>query len=107
MPHKILITGTLRSGKTTLLNGLQNRPQFAIVPEVAQSFIKKYGYGITQEARFQDMVFAEQLRREELGVQLGKPYILCDRGTLDNIAFCQVIGVPIKPEWLELLHDRY
>lgn len=107
MAKKILVTGTLRSGKTTLLRAFQTDPQISIVREAAQDLIDIHGYEITQDPSFQDMVFNEQLRRETVAEAHNYTIILCDRGTLDNIAFCRVIGVAIKPEWLSLLHNRY
>lgn len=107
MSKKILITGTLRSGKTTLLSTLQKNTDIVVVPEAAQDIIDRHGYEITQNPAFQEMVFAEQLQREAAAEALNQNIILCDRGTLDNIAFCRVIGVKIQPQWMELLFNRY
>lgn len=107
MPQKILVTGTLRAGKTTLMTALAQRSDTVIVREVAQDFIDQYGYLVTQRPEFQDMVFAEQLRREDEAMKMGKEYVLCDRGTVDILGFCKVIGHPIKSSWAESIRDRY
>jgi nicotinamide riboside kinase len=104
---KILVTGTLRSGKTTLLKELAQDSQITVVREVAQDLIDIHGYGITQVPEFQDMVFAEQLQREIEAEKKGTRFIVCDRGTIDIVAFSQIIGHEIKPEWLASLHQRY
>src|SRR5258708_503908 len=107
MAYRIIATGTLRSGKTTLLNTLKNDSRVVIVPEVAQDLIDLHGYSVTQRPEFQDMVFAEQLHREKVASQSGKEIIICDRGTVDIVAFSQIIGHEIKAAWEENLHNRY
>lgn len=104
---KILVTGTLRAGKTTLLTELANNPAIVVVREVAQDLIDQHGYQVTQLPEFQDMVFAEQLRRETEAEQAEKKFIICDRGTVDVVAFSGIIGHVIKPAWSASLHGRY
>lgn len=106
-PKVILVTGTLDSGKTTLLNEVGKYPYVEVVKEVAQDLIDQYGYQITQDPEFQDIVFAEQLAREKHAQDSGKSFIICDRGTVDIVGFCRVIGVPVKPEWQAALFNRY
>lgn len=106
-PTKILVTGTLRAGKTTLLTELSQRHDVIIVREVAQDLIDQYGYEITQVLEFQDMVFSEQLRREKEAMNSGTEFVICDRGTVDIVAFSSIIGHPIKPEWEAALFNRY
>jgi predicted ATPase len=71
MSYKILVTGTLDVGKTTLLNEFAGDSNVVVVREVAQDIIDEHGYAITQTPEFQDMVFAEQLRREAEAEQQG------------------------------------
>lgn len=107
MAKKVLFTGTLDAGKTTLIKEFANDPSVVVIPEVAQDLIDIYGYGITQLPEFQDMVFAEQIRREDEAERSGRSLIICDRGTVDIIAFCDIIGHQTKPEWEASLQDRY
>jgi len=105
-PHKILITGTFDSGKTELIRMFSSDPNVAIVSEVARDVLA-IDPSLQSKPGFQDILLREQLRSEAIAEATGKPIILCDRGSLDIIAFSLALGIPIRNEWLELTLGRY
>lgn len=106
---KILITGTLGSGKSTLIEQFQNRYGVYVITETARDIMKNRTF--TDAATLQQTIYEEQLRREEeaarLSVIQGKAIILCDRGLVDIIAYNNVLGVRVPESWIEACQNRY
>ncbi len=102
MAYKILFTGTTSSGKSTLLNHLKSskKPNVLFIPEIAREILSK-SLELEKDPRLQDIIFAEQIRREREGEAQGYHVLICDRGSLDIIAYSRMFGHTIKPEWEE------
>ncbi|HHT9138690.1 MAG TPA: ATP/GTP-binding protein [Candidatus Wunengus sp. YC60] len=105
-PHKILVTGTFESGKTELINLYSNDPRVTLISEVARDVLA-FDPSLQSKPEFQNILFCEQLKREKLAESNGRPIILCDRGTLDIIAFSLALGLPVKDEWISNSFGRY
>ncbi len=105
-PHKILFTGSIDAGKTTLLNHFSSHPQIYVVSETARELLS-LNPALAVKPEFQDILFQEQLRREEEAIRSGKPIIICDRGVFDIVAFSTILSHPVKKEWKESLPGRY
>lgn len=106
MVYKVLFTGTFETGKTTLIERFKEDPHIEIVPEVARDLLES-DPKLELSPVFQDLVFAEQVKREIEAEKCGKSIILCDRGLLDIIAFSEVLGHSVKPMWVESIWNRY
>jgi nicotinamide riboside kinase len=106
MVYKLLFTGTFETGKTTLLKRFFNDNQIEIVPETARDLLVDNPH-LELLPGFQDILFAEQVKREKLAEKKKKPIIICDRGTLDIIAFSEVLGHKVKPQWKDSIKGRY
>lgn len=102
MVYKILFTGTTSSGKSTLLNYLKGSKisNVLFIPEIAREILSK-SLELERNPRLQDIIFAEQIRREKEGETQGYQVLICDRGSLDIIAYSRMFGHTIKPEWEE------
>lgn len=105
MPHKILFTGSIDAGKSTLSNHFSYHPKIYVVKETARQLLIG-NPDLSLQPEFQDILFHEQLLREE-AVNSGKPIIICDRGVFDIITYSIILDHPIKPQWLESLRRRY
>lgn len=109
-PVKILITGTFESGKSTLLSQFQEDERAIVIPEVAHDLLQN-DPSLELKPGFQDLNFAEQLRRESeaelVAIKTGRRIILCDRGVLDTLAYCEVLRITPKQEWLDASINRY
>lgn len=106
---KILLTGSIHVGKTTLLDRLKssNPPGVVFIPELARELIN------SRPAQFRvpgkdgilpgmgDYHFAEQTRRETVAVTSGARHVVCDRGIVDLVAHSRIFTGRDKPEWLE------
>lgn len=100
---KILLTGTIHVGKTTLLKALETAklPSVVIIPEIARDLLSQ-NPKLEKDPNLQDILFAEQIRRER-EVTSDNSVVVCDRGALDIVAHSRLFGHEIKPEWLQWL----
>lgn len=98
---KVLLTGTIRVGKTTLLNRLRSEGLngCVLIDEVARELLEKKPE-LEKNANFQDLLFKEQTEREMQAVSTGAPIIICDRGCVDIVAYSRLFEHPVKHEWL-------
>lgn len=90
---KIAVTGGPSGGKTTLIDALKNElgQNCAIVPEAA-SILYRGGFPRYKDANgqihAQKAIYHTQRELEALiCVEMQKPLIVCDRGSLDSIAY--------------------
>ncbi|OGM60286.1 hypothetical protein A2955_03370 [Candidatus Woesebacteria bacterium RIFCSPLOWO2_01_FULL_37_19] len=60
MQHKILFTGSIDAGKTTLANHFATYPQIYIVPETVRELIV-IDPSVATKPEFQDVLFREQI----------------------------------------------
>jgi predicted ATPase len=84
---KILITGSMGVGKTTLTNMLGEVKKIDVLPEVAREMIEEgfdLGSGITEG------IEREILNRQIL-LELSEDDFIADRGIIDILAYCMVI----------------
>lgn len=106
----LVLTGTLSSGKTTLLDELRMHPLVLVVDEVARELLKDDPKA-ELDPKLQDRLFEEQIKREsmaqEQAVTEGKRLIILDRGIIDIIAYSEVLGHTVKEEWVRSLNSRY
>lgn len=58
-------------------------------------------------AQIGDILFQEQIRREEEAMKSDKSIIICDRGVFDIVVFSAVLNHPVKKEWKECLPGSY
>lgn len=98
---KILLTGTIRVGKTTLLNQLkeQKLKECILIDEVARKLLEEKPE-LERKPDFQDVLFAEQTRQELYALSKNPSIIICDRGSIDIVAYSRFFGHPVKPDWL-------
>lgn len=104
---KILLTGSIQSGKTTLLNRLKslNIPGIVYVPEVARDIINRSPELLIVSGKQEvlpnmgDYIFDEQVRRETEAEKTGARAIVCDRGSLDIITHTVLFKGIINPKW--------
>lgn len=101
---KILLTGTIHAGKTTLLQELKKTDLrgITVIPEVAREVLSQYPE-LEKNPNLQDILFAEQVRREGVAEETS-PITICDRGSLDIIAHSRMFGHSVKPEWIKWLN---
>lgn len=90
---KIVLTGGPSGGKTTLLDALKKElgPGVSVVPEAA-SILYRGGFprGKTSKSLIhtQKAIYYTQKELEDLiDVQSSAPLLICDRGSLDSIAY--------------------
>lgn len=91
----IVITGGPGGGKTTFLHWLQNSApaRFVVVPEAATRLIQS---GMRPgSSLFQEEIIALQQATEWVCQSEMKPgqVLVCDRGTLDGLAYWQLLGL--------------
>lgn len=100
---KILLTGTIHVGKTTLLNALDSArlPNVVIIPEIARNLLSQ-NPKLEENPNLQDILFTEQVRREK-EAKSDSSVVICDRGSLDVIAHSRFFGHEIKQEWVQWL----
>lgn len=107
--RKILITGTVSSGKTTLLRQFQNRHGIYVIEETARDIMQKQIFN--DAATIQQAIYEEQLHREDEAEIMtrvqGKSIILCDRGIIDIIAYSKLLGYQVPDSWKVTCKDRY
>lgn len=100
-PERILITGPFQSGKTTLLNALKDVDDVVVVEEAAREMLAG-DCGLRERPEFQQLLYTEQMRREEKALQSSARYALCDRGFLDIVVHCRYYGLTPPEEAIEL-----
>lgn len=100
---KILLTGTIHVGKTALLNALETAglPNVVIIPEIAREILSQ-NPELEKDPNLQDILFAEQIRREKVSTS-NDSIAICDRGVLDIVAHSKLFSHEINPEWLQWL----
>lgn len=104
---KILLTGSIQVGKTTLLNRLAGMDISGVicVSEVARDIMNRSPESFVVPGKPEvfpnmgDVIFNEQVRRETRAEKSGAKVILCDRGSLDIITHTVLFGGAINPEW--------
>jgi hypothetical protein len=102
---KILLTGTTKSGKSTLLEMIHalSIPKLQCIPEVARELLTRHPE-LEQDPHLQDILFAEITRREKEAAANGVEISICDRGTIDILTHLDTgyFGqVAVKQEWRE------
>lgn len=106
---KILLTGSVHVGKTTLLNRLktQSPPGVVYIPELARELMESRPDLVSKPGEkgvlpgLGDYHFAEQTRREKEAVSSGALHVLCDRGIVDLIIHSRIFGGKEKGEWID------
>lgn len=97
---KIVVTGSIFAGKTTIVNSLKGVNGIITLSETASEFVHR-DKNIVFRSDFQDILFAEQTKRESTLQSQGYHIIVCDRGIPDIITHAKFFSQPIKPEWEE------
>jgi thymidylate kinase/CYTH domain-containing protein len=111
---KVCLTGGPSTGKTSVINSINNYfsnlgYNVIIVPETATSFIasgiRPFGNNSINPIDFQKLVLENQIKNEEIADKAAKllgdnSIIICDRGTLDGIAYVT------ESEWNEVLNSE-
>ncbi|MHC5115054.1 MAG: AAA family ATPase [Planctomycetota bacterium] len=111
MAELIVVTGGSYCGKTAVIDAIAERGH-EIIHEAAYEVIAELTeeHGVELQARwrrenqvaFQREVTLRQHRREVAARVSDAPFVFCDRGLLDGIAYCRLDGVE-WPEDLEAL----
>ena len=83
---KVLFTGTLDSGKTTIVELLAGLTDAHIIPEVARDLLDQ-DPDIERKPEFQTQIIAEQIKREHEAEQSSKRLVILDRIFLDIICY--------------------
>lgn len=94
MEHiKIAITGGPSGGKTTLIEALQKdlSPKLSVVPEAA-SLLYRGGFprkssAIAKKHAQRAICYVQRELEDMITLESKKPVIVCDRGSLDSIAY--------------------
>lgn len=97
----ILLTGTFSAGKTTVLELFDTSVQR--IPEVARELLTQ-NPNLIALPEFQEMILAEQLKREVMSKESQAEVVICDRGTLDVIVYSRYFGHP-EPQ-VEVQYDH-
>jgi len=106
---KILLTGSIHVGKTTLLERLKsNSPRgVAYIPELARELMKSRPDLANVPGKdgilpgLGDYHFAEQTRRETDASLTGSRHIVCDRGIVDLVTHTRIFGGRDRQHWLD------
>jgi len=103
---KILLTGSFKSGKTTLAN-LLRRQGFPIIDEFATTMLeqaqRRGDLTLKQRPEFQQMLLSEQLRAEQ-EAERRYPTFVCDRGAYDIITYSRYYKHEF--DWYSLLQNH-
>lgn len=89
---KILLTGSIGVGKTTLFNALPHTDQVLKIPEVARRVLSE-APDLRLTPYFQKALLLEQYFLESEAIKTGKDLIICDRGYFDVIAYSRYFGI--------------
>lgn len=107
---KYILTGGPGSGKSSIILELEAQGEI-VVREAAEDFIRlQQARGIAQPwllEDFQDRILELQLQREKEIERTGRAGVFIDRGTLDGLAYYQILGKePSEKMKLELRKHR-
>ena len=97
---KILLTGSIGVGKTTLFNALPESYQTIKIPEVARRVLNE-APNLRLTPYFQKALLLEQYFLENEAVKTGAELIICDRGYVDVIAYSRYFGIEPPHELLK------
>jgi predicted ATPase len=102
---KIVIIGRSSSGKTTLINELQNRGYLTLGETAREVLEERKDFEATPEENLirQKEIYLRQLKREDLSRGL----FFCDRSLIDGIAYTEHFGVDSSFIDRDLLIGRY
>ncbi|HEC66578.1 MAG TPA: hypothetical protein ENI23_14980 [bacterium] len=96
---RILLCGAHQTGKSALADSYRRiSPKIGVIPEIAREIITREGADVIQRPEFQDMLFAEQVRREyEMAKRISDPrdplmVMIADRSIVDNIVYSVLLG---------------
>lgn len=97
---KVLLTGTIYTGKTSVLKLLRdlNLPNVYIIPEFAREILSKHPE-LEHSSILQDVLFAEQVKMETFFEEKGG-ITFCDRGSSDMVAHSRLFGHEVKEDWV-------
>lgn len=106
---KILLTGSIYVGKTTILNRLRGDPppRVLFLPELARELMNRRPEAVTIPGKagilpgLGDYHFAEQTRREREALSSGARHVVCDRGIVDLVTHTRLFGGREREEWLD------
>jgi predicted ATPase len=106
VPEKIVVTGGPSTGKTTVINMIEQQTGLAVAQEEARILINAGHFDLNaQWEEFQLELVTRQMNAEERLAAQGKPF-LCDRGIFDSVAYSVKKGR--MPKFLlELATPRY
>lgn len=111
MAELVVITGGSYAGKTTVIRALADRGH-AVIPEAAFEVIEQLTQemGLAAQATwrrnnvvaFQRRIAQLQLERERIARASSEPFVFCDRGVFDGLAYCHIAG----ETWPDELHEH-
>lgn len=91
-PHKILITGSFCSGKSTLVNALASHLENVyVIPEVTREVLALYGKVDWSLPELRDYILIKQLIEEEKAMKSNAKYIIVDSGIVSFLAHDRVL----------------
>lgn len=104
---RILFTGTLDAGKTTVAELLVNRPDVHVVREVARDLLIS-NPAFESHPDLQVKIIDEQTKRELIAKRSLKPFVILDRSYLDVICYSRYFGHSIDEAALikQLNYDK-
>jgi nicotinamide riboside kinase len=105
---KVLITGTIGSGKSSLISVLRSKlpHSVVVVQQVARFFREEHSrhqpqVPLTEDDVLQTLFFQQQVAFERAAALYQPDLVLCDGGVLDNIAYARLFSLTIQSEWIE------
>lgn len=104
---RILFTGTLDAGKTTIAELFVNRPDVHVVREVARDLLSS-NPALESHPDLQIKIIDEQIKRELIAERSLKPFVILDRSYLDVICYSRYFGHSIDEAALikQLNYDK-
>jgi predicted ATPase len=112
MHQKIVITGGPGTGKSTVIEALEN--QFTCMPEISRSVTREaQNRGIDQLFLNDPLVFSELLLKErikqyEMAQKFANEIVFFDRGIPDVMGYLDFLGVDYPEQFrMESHHRRY
>ncbi len=106
---RYIITGAPSTGKTTLINALQNKGYF-VFEEVSRRVIKSEQAQGGDKTPWQDVTGFTDLVYQKTLEELNTPiqqWAFVDRGLADNIAYLEVKNHPIARKFLNFNYSDY
>jgi len=89
---RVLLTGSIGVGKTTLFNAIPETERVIKIPEVARRVLQE-APDLRLTPYFQKALLLEQYFAEAEAQKSGKDIIICDRGYFDVIAYSRYFGI--------------